>query len=143
MAERAPRNLRRAAAVARSASAPQATPVDDPSRVLSRALLVAAELLGLSRAALAGVLGVSEAGVSRLAAGQRHIDPASKEGELALLLVRLYRSLDALVGNDGAQRRAWLEAFNRGVNGRPIELIARAEGLVGVVGYLDAMRASL
>lgn len=118
-------------------------PLAAPARVLSHATLHAAELLGLSRTALAQVLGVSEAGVSRLGSGARRIDPLSKEGELALLLVRLYRSLDALVGNDGVQRRAWLESFNRGVNGRPVELIARAEGLVGVVAYLDAMRAPL
>lgn len=124
-------------------SAARADPAAEPSRVLSHATMTAAELLGLSRTVLASVLGVSEAGVSRLASGTRRIDPLSKEGELALLLVRLYRSLDALVGNDGAQRRAWLEGFNRGVNGRPIELIARAEGLVGVVAYLDAMRAPI
>jgi transcriptional regulator with XRE-family HTH domain len=113
----------------------------EAARVLSRALLRAAELLGLSRAALARVLGVSEAGVSRLASGTRLIDPDSKEGELALLLVRLYRSLDALVGNDAGQRRSWLASYNRGVNGKPVELIERAEGLAGVVAYLDGMRA--
>lgn len=112
-------------------------------RVLSHATLKASELLGLSRATLARILGVSEAGVSRLAAGGRQIEPASKEGELALLLVRLYRSLDAMVGNDGSQRRAWLESFNRGINGRPAQMILSAEGLVGVVAYLDAMRAPL
>lgn len=117
--------------------------VGDAARVLSGAVLRSSELLGLSRAALARVLGVSEAGVSRLAKGARAIDPASKEGELALLLVRLYRSLDALVGNDAAQRLRWLEGYNRGVNGRPVELIERAEGLAGVVAYLDGMRAPL
>ena len=115
----------------------------EQARVLTRAVLVAAELLGLSRAALARVLGVSEAGVSRLGSGARRIAPASKEGELALLLVRLYRSLDALVGNDAAQRRAWLAGSNRGLNGVPAELITRAEGLAGVVAYLDGMRAPL
>ena len=106
-------------------------------------MLRSSELLGLSRAVLARVLGVSEAGVSRLASGARTIDPASKEGELALLLVRLYRSLDALVGNDAEQRCRWLESYNRGVNGRPVELIERAEGLAGVLAYLDGMRAPL
>ena len=115
----------------------------DAARVLSGAVLRSSELLGLSRAALARVLGVSEAGVSRLANGARTIDPASKEGELALLLVRLYRSLDALVGNDAAQRLRWLESYNRGINGKPVELIERAEGLAGVVAYLDGMRAPL
>jgi len=115
----------------------------DAARVLSQAVLRTAELLGLSRAALARVLGVSEAGVSRIASGTRLIDPDSKEGELALLLVRLYRSLDALVGNDAAQRLLWLGSYNRGVNGKPVELIERAEGLAGLVAYLDGMRAPL
>ncbi len=115
----------------------------EAARVLSGAVLRTAALLGLSRAALARLLGVSEAGVSRLASGARLIDPAGKEGELALLLVRLYRSLDALVGNDAEQRLRWLGSYNRGLNGRPVELIERAEGLAGVVAYLDGMRAPL
>jgi hypothetical protein len=112
-----------------------------PEVVLTKALLRAAELLELSSASLARILGVSEASVSRLASGARAVDPESKEGELALLLVRVYRSLDALVGADPAQRKAWLHSHNRALNGRPADLIQRADGLVGVVNYLDAMRA--
>ena len=136
MTDPVPRNLRRPVRITVEVAG-------ESARVLSDATLRAAELLGLSRTTLAQVLGVSEAGVSRLASGARRIDPLSKEGELALLLVRLYRSLDALVGNDGGQRRAWLESLNRGVNGRPVDLIVRAEGLVSIVAYLDAMRAPL
>jgi hypothetical protein len=123
----------------RSKPAPAAQPA--PDAVLTKALLRAAELLALSSAALARILGVSEASVSRLVSGTRTVDPKSKEGELALLLVRVYRSLDALVGTDAAQRKAWLHGHNRGLNGRPAELIERADGLVSVVNYLDAMRA--
>jgi hypothetical protein len=112
-----------------------------PAAVLTKAVLRAAELLELSGSALARTLGVSEASVSRLVSGARAIDPKSKEGELALLLVRVYRSLDALVGSDPAQRKAWLQSHNRGLNGTPAELIQSAAGLVGVVAYLDAMRA--
>jgi Protein of unknown function (DUF2384) len=120
---------------------PSAKPAPAPDQVLSKAVLRAAELLGLSSAVLARVLGVSEASVSRLSAGARTIDPQSKEGELALLLVRVYRSLDALVGSDPAQRKSWLHGDNRALHGRPVDLIQRADGLVTVVGYLDAMRA--
>jgi hypothetical protein len=119
--------------------APRSKP--QPAAVLTKGLLRAAQLLNLSSSVLARVLGVSEASVSRLFSGTRQIDPASKEGELALLLIRVYRSLDALVGTDPAQRKAWMESHNRGLNGRPIELIERAAGLAAVVAYLDAMRA--
>jgi transcriptional regulator with XRE-family HTH domain len=113
----------------------------DPRAVLTKALLGASVLLGLSGATLARVLGVSEASISRLASGARMLDPSSKEGELALLLVRTYRSLDALVGTDAAQRMAWMSGFNRALNGTPADLIQSAQGLVIVVSYLDAMRA--
>ena len=120
---------------------PSPAPAPAPESVLGKALFRAAELLDLNHAALARILGVSEASVSRLAAGARSIDPKSKEGELALLLIRVYRSLDALVGTDAAQRKAWLHSHNRALNGVPAELIQSAAGLVAVVGYLDAMRA--
>ncbi|HET7670654.1 MAG TPA: MbcA/ParS/Xre antitoxin family protein [Burkholderiales bacterium] len=120
---------------------PQPAAQPSPEAVLAKALFRATGLLELNNAALARILGVSEASVSRLASGARSIDPKSKEGELALLLIRVYRSLDALVGSDAAQRKAWLHSPNRALNGVPAELIQSAAGLVAVVGYLDAMRA--
>ena len=123
----------------RRSPSPSAEP--SPEAVLGKALFRAAALLDLNNAALARILGVSEASVSRLASGARRVDPKSKEGELALLLIRAYRSLDALVGTDATQRKAWLHSHNRALNGVPAELIQSAAGLVAVVGYLDAMRA--
>ena len=114
----------------------------DPAQVLTRAVLSAAERLGLRARQLAAVIGVSEATVSRLPRG-RGLAPASKEGELALLFVRLYRSLDALVGGDDDKARAWLHADNDHLRGVPAERICSVEGLVDVVQYLDAMRGRL
>lgn len=109
------------------------------ARVLTRAVVRAAEHLGLSQAALSAVLGVSESSVSRLRRS-RTIDPATKEGELAVLLVRLYRSLDSLVGGSEEQARLWMQADNRHLNGHPAELIRTVRGLMHVTEYLDAMR---
>ena len=116
---------------------PSAKP--DPGLVLSKAVLRAARALALTNADLARIIGTSEASVSRMARG-RPLDPGSKEGELALLLLRLFRSLDALVGGDEAQARAWLHAHNAHVGGVPSERIHTVQGLVDVVRYLDAMR---
>jgi len=114
----------------------------EPAVVLTKAVLAAARRLGLRNRQLAEVLGASEASVSRLR-GRRVIDPASKEGELALLFLRLYRSLDALVGGDDVKAGMWLRAENVHLNGVPAERIRTVEGLVDVVQYLDAMRGGL
>ncbi len=113
-----------------------------PDVVLTKAVRSAADRLGLRNRRLAAVLGTSEASVSRLSTG-RTIDPVSKEGELALLFLRLFRSLDALVGGDEGKARAWLEAENVHLGGVPAERIHRVEGLVDVVQYLDALRGRL
>lgn len=107
--------------------------------VLTRAVLRAAELLGVPRKSLARVLGVSAASLSRLSA-TRTISPDSKEGELALLFVRVFRSLDSLMGGDEVAAREWLHARNDHLGGVPAELIQNVAGLVHVAQYLDAMR---
>jgi Protein of unknown function (DUF2384) len=114
----------------------------DSAAVVAKATLSAAARLGLSNRQLAAVIGTSEASVSRLQRG-RGIDPDSKEGELALLLVRLFRSLDALVGGDEQQARAWMHAMNDHVGGVPAQRITTVEGFVDVVQYLDALRGRL
>lgn len=119
---------------------PSAQP--EPAPVLAKAVLSAAERLGLRNRTVAAVLGSSEASVSRLQHG-RGIDPDSKEGELALLFLRLYRGLDALIGGDDDKARQWLHAENIHLAGIPAERICTVEGLVDVVQYLDAMRGRL
>lgn len=117
---------------------PRASP--DAPLVLSKALLRVAARLGISQQELARILGVSSASVSRLSAGARRLEPASKEGELALLLLRAARSLDALVGGSVESSRLWLRAPNHHTGGVPIEQMQTVTGLVHVTSYLDAMR---
>ena len=114
----------------------------DPALVLTRATLRAAARLSLPKAHLAQVLGISSASLSRLGRS-RNIDPDSKEGELALLFLRAFRSLDSLMGGNEEAARAWLDADNTHLAGVPAELLARVDGLVHVVEYLDAMRGKL
>jgi hypothetical protein len=114
----------------------------EPGPVLAKAVLSAADRLGVRARHLSAVLGSSEASVSRLQHG-RGLDPDSKEGELALLFLRVYRSLDALVGGDDEKARRWLHADNDHLSGVPAERLRTVEGLVDVVQYLDAMRGRL
>ena len=109
--------------------------------VLSKAIVRAARLLGFTQRDVAAALGLSEATASRLFAGKYLLDPArGKEWELALLFVRLYRSLDALWGHEETAR-LWLASENVALAATPRALVRNVEGLVRVVGYLDAARS--
>lgn len=114
----------------------------DKSSVLGKATMRAARELALSNAALARVIGFSEPTISRISDGQRGIDPNSKEGQMSLLVIRLFRSLDPLVGSDPQKRRDWLCSHNKALNGKPATLIESPQGLVMTLAYLDGMRAS-
>lgn len=113
----------------------------DPGMVLAKATARTSVLLGLSGAALSRIIGVSEPTVSRILKGRLSLDPKSKEGELSLLLVRVYRSLDPLVGTDDQKRKDWMQSHNKALGGVPAQLIERADGLVATLNYLDGMRA--
>lgn len=108
--------------------------------MLARAATRAAALLGISQAELARILGVSAATVSRMAAGRYALQREQKAWQLAALFVRLFRSLDAVVGANEQQAQAWLASPNAALGAEPRTLLADAEGLVRVVHYLDAAR---
>ncbi|MBX9944182.1 MAG: MbcA/ParS/Xre antitoxin family protein [Reyranella sp.] len=120
-------------------SHPTGTP--DRSAVLTKAVLRAATQLGLTNKVLASVIGLSEATVSRMRAGDYALQPGHKPFELAILLVRLYRSLDAIVGGDDAVAGAWLRNRNSLLDAQPVALIQTVPGLMNVIQYLDARRA--
>ncbi|MEQ8231532.1 MAG: MbcA/ParS/Xre antitoxin family protein [Gammaproteobacteria bacterium] len=111
----------------------------DASAVLSKAVLRAADHLCLKQAELARVLGVHRSAVSRLKRAGA-LDPASKTGELALLLIRVARSLSALTGGDETWIRHFMRTPNRLSGGVPMQQIETIEGLVGVLQLVDALR---
>jgi hypothetical protein len=113
----------------------------DPATVVTKAALAAATRLGLTNRVLSNVLGLSEASVSRLRAGQLELRPDQKSFELALLFVRLWRSLDAIVAGEDAVAAAWLRNRNTVLDGEPVTLIQTIPGLMNVLQYLDARRA--
>ncbi|MXO00177.1 DUF2384 domain-containing protein [Shinella zoogloeoides] len=109
--------------------------------VLTKAAVRAADGLGLTARILSAVIGVSEATVSRLKRQDVLLERGTKPFELAVLLVRLFRSLDAITGGDEAVSRAWMVADNTALRARPIDRITSVTGLVDVLAYLDARRA--
>ena len=116
-------------------------PDTDPARVLTQATLRAADLLEIPQRTLADIIGVSASTISRAANGGAPLDPASKSGELAKLWVRVFRSLDAIVGSNDVAARAWLNSANAAFGGeKPVDRLRSAEGLIQVLQYLDSAR---
>ncbi|MPZ36860.1 MAG: DUF2384 domain-containing protein [Rhizobiales bacterium] len=110
---------------------------------VTKATSRAAEKLGLKNRTLATVVGLSEATISRMTKGDYQLNRDDKAFELSVLLVRLYRSLDAIVGGDETVARAWLVNHNVALRDAPINLIQTVGGLVNVIQYLDTRRAQI
>jgi len=112
-------------------------------QVLTKALIKVNDQLNLSRQELSAILGISESSLSRLFSKRLFIDPPSNEGQLAILLIRLYQSIDILFGGNSKQCQLWLRSENSHLREKPILLIQSISGLSLVVRYLDAMRGKI
>jgi hypothetical protein len=123
------------------ATRPRPDPRLSDAALVSKAALRAADRLGLTSRSLARIIGVSEATVSRMRSGDHLLAVAEKPFELAVLFIRLYRSLDAIVAGDDAVAAAWLAGHNNALGATPLALIQSVSGLVNVIAYLDARRA--
>ena len=89
-----------------------ASPKPDRATALSAAIVRIAEFWSLNNAKLGVILGISAPTVSRLKRGATELDPASKSFEAGQFLLRLFRSLDALLGSDDVAVRSWLATPN-------------------------------
>ena len=115
----------------------------DENRVLSSAVGKIAMCWKLTNEQLGAILGVSAPTASRLRSGSFELDRSTKAFELGQYLVRLFRSLDALMGSDDAAAMSWLRSANLDLGGRPIDLIRSVRGLGEVANYVDDFRAQV
>ena len=115
---------------------PQEPLAKSDAQLVAEACGRAAQVLGLSKDELSAVVGKHRTTIDRSG-----LDPQTKEGELALLLLRVYRSLHALYGGDHALMRHWMEQPNHTFGEQPPrQLLPRIEGLTRGATYLDALR---
>lgn len=121
----------------RRAARPDSRPSD--SAIVTKAVMRAADRLEVQNKLLARIIGLSEATISRLRKGDYLLD--GKALELAIMFIRVYRSLDAVVGGDDAVAKAWLRNRNAALKDSPLALIQTVAGLTDVLHYLDARRA--
>ena len=110
----------------------------DASATLTKAVLNAAKALGMSQEDLGMIVGRD-----RTVFHRGGLDPSSKSGELALLLIRVYRSLFGLVGGETHNLRHWMHTENNHTGGVPAEQVKSVQGLIHVLEYLDAIRGKI
>ena len=122
-----------------------ATAISEPrdSSIVSKAAIRAAERLGVPQRDLGTIIGLSESTVSRMKTGDFPLDRDPKAFELSLLFIRLYRSLDAIVGGNTAAAASWLKSYNTALDTRPVDAIRSITGLMNVIEYLDSRRAPI
>jgi len=115
----------------------------DDQALVTQAVINAAAELGMSNRQLASVLVVSSSKLDRARAANGAVFNG-KDYELALLLIRIYRALYAILGGDREQMQHWLATPNRHLLGEsPLQQLERLEGIVMVVRYLDGMRGRI
>lgn len=114
-----------------------ATAASALDQTLTKATLRAGKALGLNQTEIGMVIGRDRTSL------RRGLVTDSKAGELAALLVRLYRSLYALVGGDPEAILHWMGTENHHTGGIPRQQIRQVTGLVDVLEYVDAIRGKL
>ncbi len=110
----------------------------DKARVLGEAVINAGARLGLSTTEVGRIIGRNRTTITR-----NGVDPDSTSGQLALLLIRIYRGLYALVGGDDNEMKHWMHSPIQTLQGVPAELIRDVTGLVHVAEYIDAIRGKV
>lgn len=118
-------------------------PASDDASLLTHAVVRIAELWKLSHAKLGAILGLSSSTVSRMRAGRARLDPQSKSFEAAQYLLRLFRSLDALLGSNDQASQSWLRTRNIDLEQAPLDSIESFRGLMEVCDYVDGYRAQI
>ena len=115
----------------------------DRRKVLTKALINAAELTGLKKSTVGEVVGLSAPTITRMYGGAYLLKSSGKEWDAARLFIRLYRGLDAITAGDEHSLKSWMRSDNLDLRAKPIDLIKELSGLVHTVDYVDAYRAKV
>ena len=108
----------------------------DNKLVLSKTVLRVADHLGLTLDQLAVILDIEKSSINQL---DMTLDPDTKPGQKALLLIQIFQLLDALNGKEIQWIRHFMGSQNHLTGGVPIEQIQNETGLVKVKECLQAL----
>lgn len=106
-------------------------------QLTAKSLIKAIKLMGLSKSDLSDILMTSESKLNKLL--NSGIESDSTNGQAALLIINVYRSLYGLSGNNKSFMHHFLYTENKYFDQRPIDTMKFLDGLVKVNDYLNAM----
>ena len=110
------------------------------AELVTAAFVEAGRELGLTLAQMAAIIGVSSSTMKNYSRGAATI-ASTKDQELSLGFIRVYRALFAILGGNQEQMRYWMKTPNRHFNNQvPTDLAGNYQGLAELNVYLDAMR---
>ena len=116
---------------------------DERERIVTSALCKAVQKLEFTQSELADILGVSKSTASRIMKGTHILKEDQKEYEIAVIFLRIFRSLDAITGGEDRVNLSWMRNENMALGGVPAAMVKNLTGLMNVVTYLDAQRAKI
>jgi DNA-binding XRE family transcriptional regulator len=116
---------------------------DERERIVTSALCKAVQKLKFTQAELADILGVSKSTASRIMKGTHILKEDQKDYEIAVIFLRIFRSLDAITGGEDRVNVDWMRNENMALSGVPAAMVKNLTGLMNVVTYLDAQRAKI
>ncbi len=116
---------------------------DERERIVTSALCKAVQKLEFTQTELAHILGVSKSTASRIMKGTHILKEDQKDYEIAVIFLRIFRSLDAITGGEDRVNVDWMRNENTALSGVPAAMVKNLTGLMNVVAYLDAQRAKI
>lgn len=116
---------------------------DERERIVTSALCKAVQKLKFTQTELADILGVSKSTASRIMKGTYILKEDQKDYEIAVIFLRIFRSLDAITGGEDRVNVDWMRNENMALSGVPAAMVKNLTGLMNVVTYLDAQRAKI
>ena len=109
----------------------------EKERVLTYAVVNVADRLGLNDIQLAKILFAKEDFVTSIKNEKSVLKFGSVPYVQATLLVRIYKSLDAMTGGNQKIGQQWMKSQNSAFGDSPISHILKRQGINDVVKYLD------
>lgn len=110
----------------------------DEASVLGEAVLNAGAKLSISQEEVGKIIGRDRTTIVR-----KGVHPTSKQGQLAMILVRIYRGLYALLDGNEEHMHHWMHTRIGTLQAVPAEMLHDVAGFVRVLEYIDAMRGKV